>query len=310
MRVVGLIARLLELGAAVALCALLFVSAGREDGRVSVERLSDIVPIKVVVSDFASLDDGGTHALYRIRGSAMLKVPVDRAEIMDLGNGAVAVKRMPVPSVDDRSVRFEPGGVELLDAERGWFTTVSGAAKKGISVSEDADGLVFGEEGGPFKLSANMVNEVTNITYDWLPATLDLESQGSHNGRNYLAYTFYLRNTGDKNLDYNTVMRMTGSSKSADEAVRFMIYKNGKASVYAKGRYNNRKEAETDATKWVDEEVIINDASSPLKAGATDKYTVVIWCEGNDRECVDAIRGGHVRANLTFNVVPDPTAPN
>ena len=130
MRVVGLIARLLELGAAVALCALLFVSAGREDGRVSVERLSDIVPIKVVVSDFASLDDGGTHALYRIRGSAMLKVPVDRAEIVDLGNGAVAVKRIPVPSVDDRSVRFEPGGVELLDAERGWFTTVSGAAKK------------------------------------------------------------------------------------------------------------------------------------------------------------------------------------
>ena len=159
-------------------------------------------------------------------------------------------------------------------------------------------------------LDGGAVKEVTNITRSWLPKNLDNDKDGAHNGENYLAYTFYLRNTGDKNLDYNTVMRMTGSSKSADEAVRFMIYKNGKASVYAKGRYNNRKEAETDATKWVDEEVIINDASSPLKAGATDKYTVVIWCEGNDRECVDAIRGGHVRANLTFNVVPDPTAPN
>ena len=130
MRFIGLLARLLELGTAAALCVLLFATSRRDDGRVSVERLSDIVPIKVVVSDFASLDDGGTHALYRIRGSAMLKVPVDRAEIVDLGNGSVAVRHMPVPSVDDRSVRFEPGGVELLDADRGWFTTVSGAAKK------------------------------------------------------------------------------------------------------------------------------------------------------------------------------------
>lgn len=130
MRFIGLLARLLELGAAAALCVLLFATSRRDDGRVSVERLSDIVPIKVVVSDFASLDDGGTHALYRVCGSAMLKVPVGRAEIVDLGNGSVAVRHMPVPSVDDRSVRFEPGGVELLDADRGWFTTVSGAAKK------------------------------------------------------------------------------------------------------------------------------------------------------------------------------------
>ena len=171
---------------------------------------------------------------------------------------------------------------------------------KTIMLSESAD-----FDKAAVTLDGGVVKEVTNITKSWLPNNLDTEKDGQHNGENYLAYTFYLKNTGDKDLDYETVMNVTGASKSADEAVRVMIYKNGEESVYAKGRYDNRDEAEEDATKWVDETQILHEASSPLKAGSTDKFTVVIWCEGNDKECVDAIRGGHVRANMTFNVVPE-----
>lgn len=155
------------------------------------------------------------------------------------------------------------------------------------------------------KLDGGSVKEVTNITKSWLPDNLDAERDGEHNGENYLAYTFYLKNTGDKDLEYETVMNVTGASKSADEAVRVMIYKNGEESVYAKGSFSDREQAEPDATKWVDETQILHDESTELKAGSTDKYTVVIWCEGNDPECVDAIRGGHVRANMIFNVVPE-----
>lgn len=151
-------------------------------------------------------------------------------------------------------------------------------------------------------LDGGVVQEVTNITKSWLPQNLDTEKDGQHNGENYLAYTFYLKNTGDKDLDYETVMNVTGASKSADEAIRVMIYKNGAEQTYAKGTYNNREQAETDATKWEDETVIMHEASSALAAGSVDKFTVVIWCEGNDPECVDAIRGGHVRANMIFNV--------
>lgn len=164
------------------------------------------------------------------------------------------------------------------------------------------------EDGVSMKLDGGVVQEVTNITKSWLPQNLDTEKDGQHNGENYLAYTFYLKNTGDKDLDYETVMNVTGASKSADEAIRVMIYKNGAEQTYAKGTYNNREQAETDATKWEDETVIMHEASSALAAGSVDKFTVVIWCEGNDPECVDAIRGGHVRANMIFNVNPEETA--
>lgn len=172
---------------------------------------------------------------------------------------------------------------------------------KTLMLCENAD---F-NDGVGVTLDGGVVKEVTNITKSWLPANLNDEKDGQHNGENYLAYTFYLRNTGDKDLEYQTVMNVTGASKSADEAIRIMIYKNGEESVYAKGKYQNRGEAEEDATVWVDETKILDIESSDLSAGSTDKYTVVIWCEGNDPECVDAIRGGHVRANMIFNVVPE-----
>lgn len=172
---------------------------------------------------------------------------------------------------------------------------------KTIMLCENAD---F-EDGVNVKLNGGSVENVTNITKDWLPDGLDNEKDGQHNGENYLAYTFYLKNTGEKDLEYNTKMSITGVSKSADEALRFQIYKNGKDTVYAKGTYNDRKKAEPDATAFVDDKTVFQTQASALKAGSVDKYTVVIWCEGNDPECVDAIRGGHVRSNMVFDVVPD-----
>ncbi|MCH5304229.1 MAG: hypothetical protein J1E41_05145 [Ruminococcus sp.] len=155
------------------------------------------------------------------------------------------------------------------------------------------------------KLNGGSVKEVTNITKSWLPKGLDTAKDGQHNGENYLAYTFYLKNTGDKDLKYNTTMTITGVSKSADEAVRIQIYKNGEDNTYAKGTYKNRKTAETDATKWVDNDTVIATKNTSLKAGKVEKFTVVMWIEGNDRECVDAIRGGTVRSQMVFDVVKE-----
>lgn len=172
---------------------------------------------------------------------------------------------------------------------------------KTIMLCENAD---F-EDGVGVKLNGGSVENVTNITKSWLPKGLDTEKDGAHNGENYLAYTFYLKNTGDRDLDYNTTMQVTGVSKSADEAARIMIYKNGKEEVFAKGTYKDREKAEQDATAFVDDETIFYTEASPLASGAVDKYTVVIWIEGEDPECLDPIRGGHIRSQMIFDVVPD-----
>lgn len=218
----------------------------------------------------------------------------------------------------------------------------SGAAKKGISISQNEDG-----SDAQTKLYADMVKDVTNITYDWLPATLDLEAYGSHNGRNYMAYTFQLTNNGKETVDYESELKAVRAAKSADEACRIMVYRNGEPAVYAKENMGltskdgktpepfeqifkkvipanfkaptgeeikeaaekpqNKEAVETtdeplEITQWVDDEVVFHNTREGIAPGETDKYTIVMWVEGEDPECIDDIRSGYVKLEWFFNI--------
>ncbi|MEE0914790.1 MAG: hypothetical protein UHD05_01330 [Ruminococcus sp.] len=182
----------------------------------------------------------------------------------------------------------------------------SPAVKKGIVISEDPEFETFGAS-----LSATQVKDVTNITYSWLPVDLDTSENGSHNGDNYAAYTFYCKNNGEVTLDYDAYLEITGVAKSADEATRVMIYKNGEPAIYGKGKYDDRSTAETDCTKFETDTKVMTTSSEDFEVGEVDKYTIVIWIEGNDPECIDDIRNGHVRMRMLFQVRDDEetTAP-
>lgn len=227
------------------------------------------------------------------------------------------------------------------------ITVDDGARLRGVVISANADG-----SDPRVQLSADMAKEVTNITYNWLPATLDLEADGTHNGRNYLAYTFYLTNNGKEKLDYESQLIAVRAAKSADEACRVMVYKNGEPQVYAKrnitdlnGKINRDKDAqvvpfetiykkvipdnytppapeelvpaeeqvqskdivpttdeELPIIEFVDDTTVFSEVYEGLEPGQTDKYTIVMWIEGEDPECVDEIRGGYVKLNWFFNI--------
>ncbi len=243
------------------------------------------------------------------------------------------------------------------------ITVDMGAADKGIKIYDSLSGAE-NDEGGSFKLSANMVKEVTNITYDWLPATLDIEADGSHNGRNYLAYTFYLTNNGKETLNYNSNLKSVKSAKDAIEATRVMVYRTRKQSgdgefpdndspeVFAKKNITKQdgtidrdspdgvlpfetikkkvlpdnftapsaeeieKAAEEPQNKetvettdeeikiqeFVDGEIVFDSPIEGLAPGDTDRYTIVMWIEGEDPECLDAIREGYVKLMWFFNI--------
>lgn len=185
------------------------------------------------------------------------------------------------------------------------------AAKKGIIVSASAD-----MSDPQLRLTAENVVEVTNITKDWLPANLDEEKDGAHNGQNYLAYTFYLSNNGSETLDYNSTLKMTGVAKSADEAIRIMVYKNGEPTVYGKVNLDGSDPVLAEETfeynvpfkdvdisdKGKQEEVVFSKKNESFAPGDIDKYTIVTWIEGEDPECIDDIMGGYCKLMWFFNV--------
>ncbi len=150
------------------------------------------------------------------------------------------------------------------------------------------------------KLKADDVQFLDNISIKWLPSDIT-EYEGSHNGKNYIAYSFYMENQSDAIKNYWYSIVMDDVVLNADEAIRIMIYVNDEKTVYAKGNSIDGK-PEPGTTKFRDDEdgTIILEQRKDMKSGDLDKITVVIWVEGDDPECVNAIIGGHVRLHMTM----------
>ncbi len=110
------------------LLAAFFGGCGGREGKDGRQRLSDLVPIRVVVADVASINEDGVTALYRISGSAFLKVSVDSiVQQPGTADGGVILKNVPLPEIEERSIRFDR--VEQLDADRSCFATVAAAGE-------------------------------------------------------------------------------------------------------------------------------------------------------------------------------------
>lgn len=148
------------------------------------------------------------------------------------------------------------------------------------------------------KLKADDLQFMDNISIKWLPSDIT-EHEGSHNGKNYIAYSFYIENQGQAVVNYWYYIKMDDVIQDADEALRIMIYRNDEKTVYAKGSSIDGS-PEKGTTKFREDEdgTIILEQRENMKAGDLDKMTVVVWIEGDDPECTNALIGGHVRLNM------------
>lgn len=150
-------------------------------------------------------------------------------------------------------------------------------------------------------LEADIIDEMDNITKSWMPDNL-ADVDGCHNGEEYIAYTFYLKNAGINEIDYSSQIDIHAVTLEADNAVRVMVIKNGVETVYAKAQKGSN-EPEPDTVAFLSNTVVMSDVTETFEPGEVDKYTVVIWLEGEDPECIDNIRGGVVKMSMNFKVL-------
>lgn len=149
-----------------------------------------------------------------------------------------------------------------------------------------------------FKLSTSRLEFMDNISISWLPQDINKEAEGSHNGENYIAYSFYLENQGEEIINYWYSMEIDDIIKNVDDAVRVMIFVNDERTVYAK-KSSITNEPEPDTTMFRDEDdVIILEKRAGMIPEQIDKITIVIWLEGDDPECVNAILGGELKMHM------------
>ena len=166
--------------------------------------------------------------------------------------------------------------------------------RKSVFLSEDGK-----LENKVRNLSADTIEYMDNISIKWLPKDIDTEATGSHNGDNYIAYTFYIVNAGDETVHYWYEVDIDDTIKNVDEAIRIMIYRNGEKTVYAK-KSKVTKEAEPDTKEFVSEKIAVLEQRENLKPKTKDRFTVVVWVEGDDPECKNDLLGGEIKMHMDF----------
>lgn len=166
----------------------------------------------------------------------------------------------------------------------------------GLSLSPTPD---FATPSG--RLNAHAEKEVTNISGSWLPTWLD-NVDGEHNGDNYVASTFYCKNTGIKTLDYSYEVYIVNMTKDIEKAVRVRIYINGEYIDYAYPRTDGIEGPEPGTTAFYQGDTIAFGSFEEFKPGDMTKFTVVIWLEGDDPDCVNAIIGGEFKIDMALTV--------
>jgi len=176
-------------------------------------------------------------------------------------------------------------------------------------------------------LTGTAITEADNISiYDIDRQVADID--GDHNGPDYVAYTFYLKNIGFDPITYNYSLNIRRATKGMEAATWVLLYQNGEQEVLALesnagGPESQRSEYPLpfEEVAWdpeqytYDEEteiytltthpfqssnVVTSGIREDIQPQEIDKYTVVIWLEGEDPECINDILGGSIEMMMKF----------
>lgn len=144
------------------------------------------------------------------------------------------------------------------------------------------------------------VVDLWNITRADIPKDVNMVD-GSHNGENYLATTVYLKNMGEKDLNYTLSIDINELYKNLDEALRVELYVNDVPTLYAKRKLDGSGDPEPGTEPFKARTRIISLEPTEIKVDQVEKFTVVAWVEGEDPECTNDLLGGFVKMTMSFD---------
>ena len=209
----------------------------------------------------------------------------------------------------------------------------SGMFRQGFLLSETAD---FANP--TTHLFCTPAENIPCISIGYIPEYVD-SIDGAHN-ETYFAYTFYCRNEGDATVDYEWQINLNSESGKLSSACWVMVFEDGEMTFYAApntktgkaemlpaaddnsrgyinmplGKFNKNPDKQYQIIKqersfaytrvipelFAGETVVAQGTREDVMPGQIDKYTVVIWLEGDDPDCTDDLIGGHVGMDVYF----------
>lgn len=165
------------------------------------------------------------------------------------------------------------------------------------------------------RLLSKAIVGVRDITYDWIDTETVKNTNGNYTSEyyKYIAYTFYIKNDGNETCDLAMTMEISSMEGTIDGAIRVLIIKEDETetmymkkddpemideNTYDDSFPKNIKYFENDKTIFSEE--VYNFLPQEV-----NKYTVIIWLEGQDPDCNDTVLGGKIKFRLLFSILND-----
>lgn len=201
---------------------------------------------------------------------------------------------------------FSRGGLggEGSEPDYGDFTVQMDEGQRNlISLSEDIE-----FKGATIRLQGSSLDDMWHCTRSWIPADIqDLSEGGAHHSSDpsYFAYTFYLKNCSTEEIqytyDFELVDKYIAKELDALDALRVMFIVDGEKTVWANpSKDGTPLEANTEVFSTEPDLAEVKDNVIP--ADTVSKFTVVMWLEGDDPECINDIWSNTLKFQMNFEV--------
>ena len=198
--------------------------------------------------------------------------------------------------------------ISLLYTRFGSFTVQVNKMQNlnyGIALSEHKDGKTTA------RLDCRASKDITNIDGKVLDDAGLGSIDGEANGKNYMCYTFYCLNTGKEVVDYNFSINIVNMTMDIEAAVRIRLINWKNESFVSQEDFAKAKgvlpsgdpEPEPGTIPFFEKKIVCAKKVTGFAPGEYMKYTVALWLEGNDPECLDNIIGGTFKIGMNFEVI-------
>jgi len=161
------------------------------------------------------------------------------------------------------------------------------------------------------RLMSEPVPDARDMTYSWLKLEEVVMTDGNYKDvdYDYVAYTFYLKNTGKETVDVTYHIRITDNYKKLADGIRILIIEDGIETIYQLadipnefGEYPLYPVELRDSVEFVSDTIVMRQVIQSFKPDQVKKFTFVMWLEGEDPDTTDDILGGMIRLQMNFSI--------
>ncbi len=181
------------------------------------------------------------------------------------------------------------------------------AQDRGILISTDRDFTIPTP-----RLMSEPLDEARDITYGWLKIEEVQATDGNYVDPDfdYVAYTFYLINSGSESIDVNYFIRISSIYNDLDSGIRVLVIEDDVQTMYQKpdplvdqfGNPVTYPPNMPESTEFLSSTIVMRKLISNFKPGQVKSFSVLVWLEGYDPDTTDEILGGMIRMQMQFSI--------